>query len=328
MMKLTITQNEDKQRLDRFLKKYFKGAPLSRIYSLIRTKIKVNGKKVSPETVLAEGDELTFYLTDEELASYRKTKETVSFKKQFRIAYEDENLLVAEKPFGLLTHGDGKEKKNHLANQALGYLIHTGAYDPARERTFVPAPVNRLDRNTTGLVIIGKNYDSLKTLNRMIRERGFIRKLYVTIVSGRLEKELHLVDRMEKDERTNKIRVLESTEEGKTMETRVRPLEVSKDGAYTLVEVELITGRTHQIRAHLAKAGHPIIGDEKYGDPRVNQKVRKAFHLTTQLLHARRLVFEKTLPPLKNMEGKMVTASLPGNWKQILESLFGRENID
>ena len=162
----------------------------------------------------------------------------------------------------------------------------------------------------------------------MIRERGFIRKFYVTIVAGRLEKGLHLQDRMQKDERANKITVLDEGEEGKIMETRVRPLAWSRDNAYTLVEVELITGRTHQIRAHLAKAGHPIIGDEKYGDPRVNQKIRKSFNLTTQLLHARRLVFEKTLPPLKELEGKTVTAPLPANWTKIREALFGEEKID
>ncbi len=322
MIKLTITENEDKQRLDRFLKKYFKGAPLSRIYSLIRTKVKVNGKKVSPETLLSCGDELSLYLTDEELGSYRKDKERPAAKKQFKIAWEDENILIAEKPFGLLTHGDSHEKKNTLANQVTAYLIETGAYIPARERTFSPAPVNRLDRNTTGLVIFGKNYEALKALNKMIRERDYIRKFYVTIVAGRLEKPLHLKDRMQKDEVKNKISVLDKDGEGKLMETLVKPAAYSKDGAYTLVEVELLTGRTHQIRAHLAKIGHPIIGDEKYGNPRVNAKLRKDFGLTTQLLHAGRLTFNGMLPPLESLNGKIVSAPLPAKAEAIKKALF------
>ena len=157
MIKITITENQGNQRLDRFLKKYFDRAPLSHIYKLIRKDVKVNGKRQKEDTMLAAGDELTIYLSEEDAKALQTVKKHVKAKRQFRIAYEDENILVCEKPFGLLTHGDHTEKKNHLANQVVDYLIQTGAYQPRLEKTFTPAPANRLDRNTTGLVIFGKH---------------------------------------------------------------------------------------------------------------------------------------------------------------------------
>lgn len=322
MIQLVITDNEKNQRLDRFLKKYLKGAPLSRIYKLIRKDVKVNGKRVSEETMLAAGDQLCLYISEEELSGYEKTREHTRAKRQFRIAYEDDNLLIAEKPFGLLTHGDSREKKNTLANQVLDYLIETGSYCPRAERTFVPSPVNRLDRNTTGLVIFGKNGASLQALAQMIREKSFVDKFYLTVTAGELKEPLELTDRMLKDERSNKVTVLDGEgEEGRRMETVVYPLLASN--GYTLAQVRLVTGRTHQIRAHLAKAGFPVIGDEKYGSKRVNQLMRSQFGLTTQFLHACRLQFHNGIPPLDYLRGKEVTAPLPAFMEQVGSALFG-----
>lgn len=171
MFKIEITENQANQRLDRFLKKYFNNASLGTIYKLIRKDVKVNGKRANESTLLANGDELTLYISDETAAGLRKEKRRVKVKKQFKIAYEDNDLLIVEKPFGLLTHGDRTEKKNHLANQVIDYLIEKGDYNPRTETTFVPAPANRLDRNTTGLVIFGKNAAALQKLNRIIREK-------------------------------------------------------------------------------------------------------------------------------------------------------------
>lgn len=321
MVKLIIEKNDGYQRLDRFLKKYLANAPLSHIYKLIRKDLKVNGKRAKVETMLTEGDELTFYISQEQLDEYTRVKKTIKAKKQFGIAYEDERILIAEKPFGLLTHGDSREKKNHLANQVCGYLQQKGEYDPSRERVFAPSPANRLDRNTTGLVLFGKDSESLQVLNRMIRDKSRIRKIYLTIAAGEMKEPLHLSDRMEKDERNNRIKVLPAdSESGKTMETIVRP--IMTNGQYTLVEVELITGRTHQIRAHLAKVGHPIIGDAKYGNPRVNQKIKRQFNLTTQLLHAYKLIFGNMDEPFEYLNGKEVTATLPKDFARIKEKLF------
>lgn len=324
MIRITITENEENQRLDRFLKKYFKNAALSHIYKMIRKDVKVNGKRAAIDTVLKLGDELALYITEQESAAYLEKKTAGQAKRQFRIAYEDDHVLIVEKPFGLLVHGDKTEKKNTLANQVAGYLAEKGEYAPGRERTFVPSPVNRLDRNTTGLVIFGKNNRALQSLNQMIRDKGYVRKYYLTIVHGEMKKNLQLKDKMEKDEKSNTVKVLAlEAEGGKIMETLARPLKTAK--GYSLVEVELVTGRTHQIRAHLAKAGFPVIGDVKYAIKGQNKKIEQNFKLSTQLLHAYKLCFDDGIAPLEYMKGLEIKADLPANFKAIGESLFGNE---
>lgn len=321
MFKITITENEAGQRLDRFLKKYFNNASLGTIYKIIRKDIKLNGKRAGENTMLSPGDELAIYVSDETATALRKEKTHKKVRRQFRIAYEDEDILVVEKPFGLLTHGDHTEKKNHLANQVIGYLIEKGDYNPRTEKTFVPAPANRLDRNTTGLVVFGKNAAALQNLNRLIREKDKIHKLYLTIASGKLQKPIRLRSKMTKDAERNMISVLDEGEQGRLMETIARPLmTASFEGRdYTLVEVEILTGRTHQIRAHLAKAGYPIIGDAKYGEQGVNADMLAKFGLSTQLLHAYKLIFEEYAgdAPL------VVISQLPADFEQIKKTIFG-----
>ena len=339
MVKITIGENEAGQRLDRFLKKYYNMAPLSAIYRMIRKDVKVNGKRAAQETILSSGDELCVYITDEQDSEFRKAREIKRARKSFKIAYEDENLLVAEKPAGLLTHGDRHEKKNHLTNQVISYLIEKGEYSPRVEKTFTPSPANRLDRNTSGLVLFGKTAAALRTANRMIREEGYVSKFYLTVVAGHMASALDLRDMMEKDAATNTVRVFdeaggetggagEPTEpSGKLMQTRAVPLAYGKLGReeFTLVEVELITGRTHQIRAHLSKAGYPIIGDAKYGKRRVNDLVGRNFGLTTQLLHAYRLEFSKGEDELSYMEGKVIKSELTPEEARIVGEIFGEK---
>lgn len=330
MIKITVGENESGQRLDRFFKKYYKKAPLSYIYKLIRKDVKVNGKRAAADSMICTGDEITVYISDEESREYREERQFAAARRSFRIAYEDENILVAEKPAGLLTHGDAHEKKNHLANQVIDYLIGKGEYHPARNSTFAPAPANRLDRNTTGLVLFGKNAESLRTLNRMLRDKDCVSKYYLTVVGGRLEKPLELHGRMVKDGGSNTVTVIPAeADEGKTMHTRVRPLAAAQKGGqvYTLAEVELVTGRTHQIRAHLAEAGYPIIGDAKYGDRRLNGSIANKYGLSTQFLHACRLSFVKGLDELEYLTGKEVRAELPEQLARIKEDLFDKKGI-
>ena len=393
MIKIEIGKNDKGQRLDRFLKKYFDAAPLSMIYRLIRKDVKVNGKRGKEATLLEEGDVLTVYITEEQAAQLHRGRSSLDgaqygdgrgdkrkkAARQFKVAYEDDEMLIVSKPFGLLTHGDRTEKKNTLANQVAGYLQEKGDYDPATEQTFRPSPVNRLDRNTTGLVIFGKTAEATRRLAAMFREKGTVQndgsvqraagggacdrigKFYLTIVSGRLEDEMVIDGALEKDEATNTVNVYlqnsgriehaeasgriehaeasgrEKSAGAKRSVTIVRPVAWSDEHSspdarsmgsrktrdiYTLVEAELVTGRTHQIRAHLAAAGFPIIGDSKYGDSRVNKRVKEKYGLTTQLLHAFRLEFADKGVIMK------VTAPLPKRFEQIKTDLFGKNAGD
>lgn len=327
MVRIQITDNEAEQRLDRFLKKYLKRAPLSAIYKMIRKDLKVNGKRAKEDTILKAGDELTFYIPQERLDELTRKPRKQKARRQFRIAYENDNVLIVEKPWGLLTHGDSSEKKNTLMNQVCGYLQKRGEYDPAGERTFTPSPVNRLDRNTTGLVIFGKNAASLRMLTKLLRERDAISKYYITIVSGNFAEEMVIDEALAKDAETNTVHIAKAAdaggEEAKRAVSIVRPLERGK--SYSIVEVELVTGRTHQIRAHLAAKGYPLVGDSKYGRSRqgikANERVRE-LGVTTQLLHAYRLVFgempiEGAPSGFEELSGLEVKARVPEEFERV-----------
>ena len=322
MVKIIIEKNDGNQRLDRFLKKYLKNAPLSYIYKAIRKDIKVNGKRCPKEHMLEAGDELSVYIPDNELAKLISVKTHANAKRQFGIVYEDENILIADKPFGLLTHGDEFEKKNTLANQVTAYLIAGGDYNPRIEKTFSPAPANRLDRNTTGIVLFGKNSSALKALNEMIRERDAIGKYYRTVVAGTMREPLVLEDRIEKNHRENRVKVLPIEQDsGKVIKTAVRPVQTG--GGFTLAEVHLVTGRTHQIRAHLAEAGYPLIGDRKYGDPKINSMVSRRFNLNTQLLHACRMEFGECKGVFEYLSGREFISSPSQEFMRITAELTG-----
>ena len=340
MREIHITANDSGRRLDRFLRKYLPGASLSEIYKIIRKDIKVDAKRRSESYILNEGEVLTLYLSDEAYEKLSRGKGafgagspagTSRVKRTFRIVYEDDEILIVSKPYGLLTHGDSREKKDHLANQVKDYLIAGGAYDPRSEKVFTPAPVNRLDRNTTGIVLFGKTAAAMRELGRMIREDE-VRKFYLTIACGVIEHEMRLGGSLVKDETANKVKILDSAE-GKEIETIVRPVEILSFGnglKASLCEIELVTGRSHQIRAHLASTGHPLIGDSKYADKSaaaLNAYVRERFGLSTQLLHACRVEFSGGIPEsgvLAYLAGKSFEAEAPARFKEVLHGLGGR----
>ena len=335
MREIIITSNDSGRRLDRFLRKYLPGSSLSEVYKAIRKDVKVDGKRRNESYILNEGEVLTLYLTDEALerfgAGSHKNVHGGHAKRTFGTVYEDDDVLMVNKPFGLLTHGDSHEKKDHLANQVKDYLMETGAYGPRSEKVFVPAPVNRLDRNTTGIVLFGKTAAAMRELSRMIREDD-IRKFYLTIACGEIKEEMHLGGSLVKDEDANKVEILAGGE-GKDIETIVRPLEVLRFGgglAATLCEVELVTGRSHQIRAHLASTGHPLIGDSKYATRSagaVNSFIKAHFGLTTQLLHADRVEFLDSAAgseSLGYLAERAFDAPVPKRFREIFTGLGGK----
>jgi len=325
-MRFEVGENEAGRRLDRVIKKVFPGASLSFIYRVIRKDVKVNGKRADGEALLKPGDVVEIFLPEEVTAelTQKRAKEGFHAKKQFSVVFEDGNVLVLNKPLGLLTHGDAVDKKNTLANQAIAYLAETGGWVPGGLKTFTPAPANRLDRNTTGLVLFGKALPAARDLAIMLSGGAdgglYVEKVYLAVVKGEMKTPMTLEARMIRDSGTNTTKVLPRTSgEGRSMVTKVKPLSVGK--GYTLVEAQLLTGRTHQIRAQLAEAGYPVIGDRKYGDEQVNRLVSQKYGLLAQLLHAYRLTVLEGVGSLEYLSGKTFRAKPPARFAEIAEDL-------
>ena len=271
MKTLTIGKNDAGQRLDKFLTKTFRNLPQSLLYKYIRTKhIKLNGKRCEISTRLTEGDTLSLFIKDEFLEEAPANYPFLHASRKLSVIYEDENILLADKPVGLIVHSDDKNYGDTLIDRVQRYLFEKGEYDPARENSFAPALVNRIDRNTAGLVIAAKNAEALRLLNLALKERT-VDKFYLCIVHGQLkQKEAILEGYLEKDESKNKVFIHKSPlPGGRTIRTKYRVLE--EIPRFSLLEIELLTGRTHQIRAHFASIGHPLLGDGKYGTNAINK---------------------------------------------------------
>ena len=287
MKEWTIRENDAGQRLDKFLQKAVPALPKGLMYKFIRTKnIKLNGKRAEIGAKLVPGDKVTLYIKDEFFAQ----AETVPFLQapaEVRIVYEDENILLADKPAGLVVHEDERGEPDTLIARVQHYLYDKGAYDPAAEASFAPALCNRIDRNTEGIVIVAKNAEALRLLNACIKARQ-LHKYYLCLTKGvPRPAEAVLKDFMRKDERENRVFVYHKpVPGGKTMVTKYRVLK--SKGKIALCEVELLTGRTHQIRAHMASIGCPLVGDGKYSDNRLERPLG----FSSQALCAYRLVFD------------------------------------
>ncbi len=303
MRTITINKNDADQRLDKFLSKRFKTMPKSLMYKYIRTKyIKLNGKKCAIDDVLCVGDVLTFYIKDEFFEAKYDKYEFMKAPKKLSIVYEDENLMIIDKPEGVLAHPDKTYHFDSMVARVQHYLYDKGEYDPKAENSFSPAMANRLDRNTGGLIIAAKNAVALKELNKLIKERQ-IKKLYLCICEGvPKKKEGLLTGTLTKDEKKNKVSVSKHSEDGKEIATAYRIID--SNGKYSLAEVDLLTGRTHQIRAHMASIGTPLAGDTKYG----GHPIRVKGH-TGQALYSYKLRFDIIEEsPLSYLSGKEFTA--------------------
>ncbi|MBD5082737.1 MAG: RluA family pseudouridine synthase [Clostridiales bacterium] len=265
MKSFTISKNDAGQRVDKFILKTFPKLPKSLMFKEIRKKnIKVNRKRTDASAVLNEGDVIELYLKDDVLEEKVKHYDFTNASKKLDILYEDENIILLDKKVGLLCHPDGNEYVDTLISRVKRYLYEKGEWNPEDSSTFSPSLANRIDRNTGGIVIAAKNAEALRILNEKIKSRD-IEKFYLTVVHGKMEKESDtLTAFLTKDTRKNKVTVSEQeTDSSKKIVTKYTLLDY-QDGN-SLLEIDLKTGRTHQIRAHMAYIGHPLLNDGKYG---------------------------------------------------------------
>lgn len=313
MKEIVINENEAGQRLDKFLGKLLKEAPASFYYKMLRKKnIVLNGKKATGNEKLIAGDSVKLFLSDETFEKFtgRQPAEDMVISVPsvpLEIVYEDHDVLAINKPAGMLSQ---KAKKEDIsANEyILQYLLESGTITSESLHTFKPSVCNRLDRNTSGILVAGKTLSGLQKMSEAFRERS-MEKYYLAIVAGSISKPSRIEGYLKKDEQTNQVRIFSKpSKDAKPIITEYRPLKLL--GHVTLLEVHLITGRSHQIRAHLASIGHPVIGDMKYGNPKLNREFSKNAGVTHQLLHAYRLIFA---------DGTKIQADAPKEFERALE---------
>lgn len=314
MQELTISTNEAGQRLDKLLSKYLKEAPTSFIYKMLRKKnITLNGKKASGNEKLKDGDIVKLFLADETIEKFSGT-EIVRAKGNLNVIYEDEQIILINKPVGMLSQ-KAKESDISAVEELIGYLVNSKQMKMSELKTFHPAFCNRLDRNTSGILAGGKTLAGLQELNAFFKERT-IEKYYLTIVNGVVKEDAYIKGYLLKEEKTNKVQILKKELPGSAaIETSYHP--VSSNGKVTLLEVHLITGKPHQIRAHLSSVGHPIIGDYKYGKSKINDVYKQNFKLQSQLLHAYRLKMPDSKGTLSYLAGKEFFAEPPALFQKI-----------
>ena len=308
MRKYIIQKSEEGQTLEKYIQKLLVSAPNSFIYKLFRKKdVKVNGHHEDRKFVISENDEVNVYVKEEQFEEFLKEKAYQPNNQiQDWIVYEDENVLFINKPRGLLVQKSAPQDES-LDQMVVEYLIYKGEYDPNKELAFKPGPAHRLDRNTSGMVVFGKNHQSLELLFELFKNHDLINKHYLALVVGKMEKEKGTINApLRKDEKTNTVTVASLEKGGKTAKTVYKVIKSYDD--YSLLDVTLLTGRTHQIRVHLAYINHPIIGDEKYGDFQANRVFKNKYGFNKQFLHAYKMGFGDLPKPLTNLSRKEFTA--------------------
>lgn len=322
MKEFSINTNEAGQRFDKYLAKLLRNAPKSFLYKMLRKKnIVLNGKKATGNEKLNSGDVVRLFLSDDTFEKFSKQDRVFYPTMPLDILYEDPDILLINKPCGVLSQPDNS-KDPSLVEYITGYLLENHTLTEEDLRTFHPSVCNRLDKNTSGVIAAGKSLPGLQSLSRVFHDRS-IHKDYLCIVRGILPKPAHIRGYLFKDESQNKVTVTRTQAQGsQPVETFYTPL--GNNGKVTLLKVRLITGRTHQIRAHLASIGHPLMGDTKYGDAEFNQFCRQHYHLKHQLLHAWQLTFPEMDQELQAVSGRCFQADLPEQFQNIIK----QENLE
>ena len=323
MKLITVHKQEEGQRLVKLLGAYLKEAPTSFFYKMLRKKnITLNGKKADGTEKLKNGDEIRLFLSDE---TYEKFAGKARPKEKFptaklNIVYEDSNVIFINKPAGMLSQKSIPSDVS-LNEYLLGYLEKSGQWKQEESKAFRPSVCNRLDRNTSGMVICGKSMAGLQQMSALLKDRS-LHKYYLCLVKGAMTEGQHLEGYLLKNESTNQVQILKEEAEGAShIITEYEPLYT--EGEVTLLKVTLVTGKSHQIRAHLSSIGHPIIGDPKYGDRKMNAFFRETHGVQNQMLHAWKLSFPEMPVPLDNLSGKSFEAEPPKLMQQYLAKAKG-----
>ncbi len=336
MQSVTIGRNQAGQRFDKFLHKYLPEAGSSFLYKMLRKKnITLNGKKAEGKEILSEGDVVQCFFSEETFAKFGgRPAEREGLKntleeyfdaygkiKGVTVLYEDDHMVLLNKPAGVLTQKAAPGDLT-LNEWLIGYLITEGKMAEDELFTFRPSVCNRLDRNTSGIVLCGKSLAGSQALGRVIRDHS-LQKYYRTVCVGTIKEDLLLDGYLSKDPFVNRVTIEKEPASSDYIRTAFHPL--FAQGGYTLLEVRLFTGKTHQIRAHLASIGHPIIGDGKYGSHKENDVFRRRFGLNCQLLHAHHVIFPEVFPKeetvLEKVRGQQITAPCPLLFEKIVRKL-------
>lgn len=325
MKEIVIGVQEAGQRLDKFLGKYLQYASKSFLYKMMRKKnITLNDKRAEGNEKLQEGDFVKLWLSDETIEKFSMGEETernlaIEQLEELDILYEDENILIVNKPAGMLSQ-KARPEDISLVEHIAAYLLQSGSIKKEQLAGFRPGICNRLDRNTSGIIVAGKTVSGLQKMGEMFKERS-LDKYYYCIVKGIVKEKKQIEGYLHKNHNHNKVTIhTEPVEGAEYIKTQYEPIECTENenGAFTLLRVKLITGRSHQIRAHLQSIGHPIVGDGKYGDVIVNKYFKKHFKLKHQLLHAGELVFPQTI----ERKEMIIKAPLPSYFETIINELF------
>lgn len=318
-----IGKNEAGQRMDKYLKKYFREAGSGFLYKMLRKKnILLNDKKAEGKELLREGDTVTLYLADDTIEKFRgaapeETQESAAYPRaHLDILYEDSHFVILNKPAGMLSQKAASNDIS-LVEYLIGYLLSEKKITAGELRTFHPSVCNRLDRNTSGIVLAGKTLSGLQFFSEMLKERS-MKKYYLCLVRGQVSHKQHCRAYLMKDSRNNQVKISDTPRNGASMiETAYEPLWKGREA--TLLRVELITGKSHQIRSHLASLGYPLAGDPKYGIRGWNRELKSRTGLNRQFLHAWQVEFPSMDGIGRTLSKKIIEAPLPEDLAAALE---------